>query len=617
MLQSREQRYTIEQEEELEMPTRSKKKDSAVEKDTKPQVEIPAFLTVNQLAEILGVSAVEVIKQLMRNDIMANINQTIDFETAAIVATDFDYEALQKSTPEPSFTARRQPQEENLVPRSPVVTVMGHIDHGKTSLLDAIRQTNVIATEAGSITQHIGAYQVEVNGQKITFLDTPGHEAFTAMRARGARATDIAVLVVAADDGLMPQTIEAIAHARAADVPIVVAINKIDKANINVELVKKQLAEQELLIEEWGGDIVCVSVSAKKNIGISELLENILVVAEILELKANPDSPAEGVVIEAELDKTKGPLATVLIQSGTIKLGDAVIVSDTWGKIKAMFNDKGKRVKTAGPSTPVNILGLNSVPQAGELLSAAASDREARNSAQKRHQEKQLELSKPIKGLTLDGLLSQFQEGQLKELNIVLKTDVQGSIEPIRDSLEQLDTEEIKVKIIHFGSGAITESDILLALASKGIVIGFNTRPDLGARRLAELEGVDIRSYNVIYEIIDDVKRALKGMAAPTYVDAIEGHAEVREVFPSDKLGKVAGVYVTDGKVSRDALVKIIRGGQVLHESTLSSLKRFKSNVKEVLAGFECGIGIHDFDQFEIGDVIEVYRKEQVDESAH
>jgi translation initiation factor IF-2 len=599
------------------MPTRSKKKDSAVEKDTKPQVEIPAFLTVNQLAEILGVSAVEVIKQLMRNDIMANINQTIDFETAAIVATDFDYEALQKSTPEPSFAARRQPQEENLVPRSPVVTVMGHIDHGKTSLLDAMRQTNVIATEAGSITQHIGAYQVEVNGQKITFLDTPGHEAFTAMRARGARATDIAVLVVAADDGLMPQTIEAIAHARAADVPIVVAINKIDKANINVELVKKQLAEQELLIEEWGGDIVCVPVSAKKNMGISELLENILIVAEMLELKANPDSPAEGVVIEAELDKTKGPLATVLIQSGTIKLGDAVIVSDTWGKIKAMFNDKGKRVKTAGPSTPVNILGLNSVPQAGELLSAAASDREARNSAQKRHQEKQLELSKPIKGLTLDGLLSQFQEGQLKELNIVLKTDVQGSIEPIRDSLEQLDTEEIKVKIIHFGSGAITESDILLALASKGIVIGFNTRPDLGARRLAELEGVDIRSYNVIYEIIDDVKRALKGMAAPTYVDAIEGHAEVREVFPSDKLGKVAGVYVTDGKVSRDALVKIIRGGQVLHGSTLSSLKRFKSNVKEVLAGFECGIGIHDFDQFEIGDVIEVYRKEQVDESAH
>jgi translation initiation factor IF-2 len=384
-----------------------------------------------------------------------------------------------------------------------------------------------------------------------------------------------------------------------------------------LELVKKQLADQGLLIEEWGGDVVYVPVSAKKNQGISELLENILIVAEMLELKGDPYRPAVGVVVEAELDKTKGPLATVLIQSGTLKSGDVVVASDTWGKIKAMFNDKGKRVKAAEPATPVKILGLSGVPQAGEVLRVAASEREARAIVQKRQEDKQRALSKPIKALTLDDLLSRIKEGQVKELNIVLKTDVQGSIEPIRDSLKQLETEETKVKIVHSGSGGITEGDVLLALASKGIVIGFNTRPEIGARRLAELEGVDIRSYNVIYDLIDDVKRALKGMLAPTYVEVVEGHAEVRAVFPSDRYGKVAGTYVSDGKVTRDAMARVIRHGQVLYQSTLGSLKRFKDNVKEVSAGFECGIGINGFDQFEIGDVIEVYRKEQANELAH
>ena len=575
----------------------------------KPKVELPPFLTVKQLADLLGVSGIKVIKQLMWNGVMASINQSIDYDTAAIIAGDFGYEALPKAT-EPTALAKGQIKGQDLRPRPPVVTVMGHIDHGKTTLLDAIRQTNVTATEAGGITQHIGAYQVDVDRRKIIFLDTPGHEAFTAMRARGAQATDIAVLVVAADDGVMPQTIEAIAHARAANVPIVVAINKIDKPTANVELVKKQLAEQDLLIEQWGGDVVCVPVSAIRKQGISELLENILIVAEMLELKADSSCLAEGVVIEAGLDKTKGPLATVLVQSGTLKPGDIVVVGDTWGRIKAMFNDKGKRVKDAEPATPVKVLGLHSVPQAGDTFRVIASEREARTLAQKRQEEKQQGLAKPLKAITLDDLFSKIQEGKVKELNIVLKTDVQGSIEPIKTSLEQLDTEEVKVRIIHSGSGGINEGDVLLALASKGIVIGFNTQPDLGAQRLAELEGVDIRYYNIIYDLVDSVKKALKGMLPPTYVEIIEGHAEVRATFPSDKYGRVAGVYVIDGKVTRDLPVRIIRHGQVLHQTTLSSLRRFKNDVKEVSAGFECGIGLDGFNQFEIGDIIEVYRME-------
>jgi len=581
------------------------------------QIELPSFLTVKQLADLLATSGVEVIKQLMQNGVMASINQTIDYETAAIIAADLGYEAIEKSAPEPTIAAREGFEGQDLQPRPPVVTVMGHIDHGKTSLLDAIRQANVTATEAGSITQHIGAYQAEVDGRKITFLDTPGHEAFTAMRARGTKVTDIAVLVVAADDGVMPQTQEAIAHARAAGVPIVVAINKIDKTDINLELVKQQLAEEGLVIEEWGGDTVCVPVSAKMKQGVSELLENILVVAEMLELKANPNCPASGAVIEAGLDKTKGPLATVLVQAGTLKPGDSVVVGDTWGKVKAMFNDVGKRIKKAEPATPVKILGLNNVPQAGDAFIVVASEREAKALVQKRQQEKQQGLLRPTKALSLDDLFAQIQEGQTKELNLVLKTDVQGSIEPIKNSLERLETEEVKVKIIHSGSGGITEGDVLLALASKGIIIGFDTAPTLGAQRLAELEGVDIRCYNVIYELIEDIERALKGMKEPSYVEVIEGHAEVREFFPSSKYGKVAGVYLSNGKVRRDALVRITRQNQMVHQATLSSLRRFKDDVKEVTAGFECGIGIEGFNQFEIGDVIEFYRKERVDESTH
>ena len=460
------------------MPKKSKEVGS--DKDAQKMIELSPSITVRELAKLLGTSGAQVIRQLMQNGVKANLNKTIDYDTAAIIAADFGYEAIEKPLPEPAVIAQEKPEEKKLQPRPAVVTVMGHIDHGKTSLLDVIRQTNVIATEAGGITQHIGAYQVEVDGQKITFLDTPGHEAFTAMRARGTKVTDIAVLVVAADDGVMPQTREAIAHARAAGVPIVVAINKIDKPDVNLGVVKQQLAEEGVMIEEWGGDIVCVPVSAKMKQGIPELLESILLVAEMLQLKANPDSPASGVVIEAGLDKTKGSLATLLVQSGTLKPGDAVVVGDTWGKIKAMFDDTGKQIKKAEPATPVKVLGFNAVPQAGEVFSVVASEREARTLVQKQ-QEKQRELPQQTRALSLDDLFAQAREGQTKELNLILKTDVQGSIEPIKNSLERLETEEVKIKIIHSSSGGITESDVMFALASNGIIIGFNTAPAPGS----------------------------------------------------------------------------------------------------------------------------------------
>jgi len=581
------------------------------------QVEIPPFLTVQELANLLETSGVELIKQLMQSGFMANLNQTLDYETAEIIASELGYEAVEKTTPGPSVAIRAGLEGQELQPRPPVVTIMGHIDHGKTKLLDAIRQTNVIDTEAGGITQHIGAYQAEVDGRKITFLDTPGHEAFTAMRARGAKATDIAVLVVAADDGVMPQTREAIAHARAAGVAIVVALNKIDKPDINLERVKQQLGEEGLVIEEWGGDIICVPVSAKMKQGVAELLENILVVAEILELTANPNCLASGVVIEAGLDKTRGALATLLVQNGSLKPGDPVVVGDTWGKVKAMFNDVGKRVKKAEPATPVKVLGLNSIPQAGDMFAVANSEREARTFAQKRQEEKQLKSLRPTATLSLDSLVTGGEEGETKVFNLVLKTGVQGSIEPVKDSIEQLQTEEVKVNVIHSGSGGITEGDVLLALVSKGIVIGFDTAPTLGAQRLAELEGVDIRCYEVIYELLEEIERAMKGMKEPSYVEVVEGHAEVRMVFSASKFGKAAGVYVTDGKLRRDGLVRVTRQGEVVHQGTLTSLRRFKDDAKEVAAGFECGVGVMGFKQFEEGDIIEAYRMERVDESAH
>jgi translation initiation factor IF-2 len=482
---------------------------------------------------------------------------------------------------------------------------MGHVDHGKTRLLDAIRQTNVMATEVGGITQHIGAYQVEVNGQKITFLDTPGHEAFTAMRARGAQVTDITILVVASDDGVMPQTLEAIDHARAAGVPIMVAINKIDKPEANSGLVKQQLADAGLLIEEWGGDIVCVLTSAKEKEGISELLENLLVVAEMENLRANPSLPAVGVVIEAKLDKTKGPLATVLVHNGTLRLGDTIVIGTTWGRVKAMFNDIGKRVRKAGPATPVELLGLNSVPQVGDTLTTVVSEHQAQVLIQKRQPET---MPKSVK---LDNLFDQISAGQVKELNVILKADVQGSIEPIRSSLEQLGTEEVKVRVIHSGSGNITESDVMLAIASKGLIIGFNTGCEPGARRLADVEGIDIRHYDVIYNLVDDVGKALKGMLEPTYVEVIDGRAEVRAIFPAGKREKAAGVYVTEGKISRGASARVRRQEQVVFESIVSSLRRFKDDVKEVAAGYECGVGIKDFSEFQVGDILELFRREK------
>jgi len=579
-------------------------------------VEIPHALSVRQLADLLQVSAIDIIKQLMRKGIMANINQVIDYEAASAVAADLGYGAhlqpriAQKSASVISEIKRQQLQGEEvagLQPRPPVVTIMGHVNHGKTRLLDAIRQANVMATEAGGITQHIGAYQVEVNGQKITFLDTPGHEAFTAMRARGARVTDITILVVAADDGVMPQTLEAIDHARAAGVPIVVAINKIDKPNANLDLVKQQLADAGLLIEEWGGDVVCVLTSAKEKKGISELLENLLVVAELEDLRANPSQPAVGVVVEAGMDKTRGSLATVLVHTGTIRVGDTIVVGTTWGRVKAMFSDIGKRVRKAGPATPVEVLGLSSVPQVGDTLNAVAGERQAQALIKKRLEETQQE----SKSAKLSNLLDQVNAGKVEELNIVLKADVQGSIEPIRSSLEQLGTAAVKVRVIHSGSGNVTESDVMLAIASKGLIVSFNTGTELGARRLADVEGVDIRSYDVIYNLVDDVDKALKGMLEPTYVEVIDGRAEVRTIFSAGKRQKIAGVYVTEGKVTRDAPARVLRQGKVVLESTVSSLRRFKDDVKEVTAGYECGMCIKDFTDFEAGDVFEIFRVEE------
>jgi translation initiation factor IF-2 len=569
---------------------------------------------------MLHVDSINIIKQLMRNGIMANINQIIDYDTAASIVSSFGFkphltplkEQMAATAVEESKKQKRRygKEAENLQPRPPVVTVMGHVDHGKTKLLDAIRQTNVVDQEAGGITQHIGAYQATIDGQKITFLDTPGHEAFTAMRAHGANITDVTILVVAADDGVMPQTLEAINHARAAEVPIVVAINKIDKDNANVNLVKQQLSEAGLVIEEWGGNIVCVEISAKEKTGIKELLESLLLVAEMEELKANPNQPAAGVVIEAKKDKTRGPLATILIQTGTLKEGDTVVVGTTWGRVRAMFNDMGKRIKKAEPSTPTEVLGLNIVPEVGDTLTTVVDERHAQALLARKRTEMEKE-SQAAKSVNLDNLYDQISAGKVKELNVILKTDVQGSIEPIRTSLEQLGTDEVKVRIIHSATGNITESDVMLAAASNGLIIGFNVSAGEGTRRLASTSGVDIRYYDIIYSLTDDVAKALKGMLEPTYVEVIDGRAETRAVFPAGKGAKAAGVYVTDGKISRNASVRVRRGKEVLADSTVISLKRFKDDVREVASGYECGVGVKDFNDFQVGDVLEFYRMEK------
>ena len=607
---------------------RAKKPDNTVEAEVeeasqppetpKSQIELPHSLSVRQLADLLQVSAVDIIKQLMRKDIMANINQAIDYDIASEVATSLNFETrLRPRTAKGAASAiseirkRRKLQVEeagNLQPRPPVVTVMGHVDHGKTRLLDAIRQTDVMATEAGAITQHIGAYQVKVDEQKITFLDTPGHEAFTAMRAHGAQITDIIILVVAADDGIMPQTVEAINHARAAEVPIIVALNKIDKPEADQERVKQQLAEAGLVIEEWGGDIVCVPISAKEKIGIQELLENLLVVAEVEELKANPAGPASGVVVEAEMDKNRGPLATILMNSGTLKPADTVVVGGTWGRVRAMFNDLGKQVKKAGPATPVEIMGLDSVPQAGDILTAVASEQQAQSMLEKHRRGEEEGTSVSSRVVSLHDLYDKISSGQVKGLNVILKADVQGSIEPIRSSLELLSTNEVQVRIIHSGTGNVSESDVMLATASHGLIIGFGVGTDEGARRQASTEGIDIRHYDVIYNVVDDVEKALKGLLEPELVEVIEGHAEVRAVFSAVKGVQVAGIYVLDGKVSRNSSVRVRRGEEVISDTTVSSLRRFKDDVREVATGYECGISVKDFDNFQVGDLLEFYR---------
>jgi translation initiation factor IF-2 len=589
--------------------------------DKTPVMDLPRSISVRQLADILNIDSITIIKQLMRNGIMANITQIIDYDTAASVVSSLGYKPhltpirnqLMASAAEEGKRLKRKygKESENLVPRPPIVTVMGHVDHGKTKLLDAIRKTNVVDSEAGGITQHIGAYQATIGGHKITFLDTPGHEAFTAMRAHGANVTDITILVVAADDGVMPQTKEAINHARAAEVPIVVAINKIDKDNANPNLVKQQLAEVGLVVEEWGGSTICVEISAKEKKGIKELLESVLLVADMEELKANPNQPAAGVVIEAEMDKTMGPLATVLIKAGTLKEEDTVVVGMTWGRIRAMFNDKGKRMKKAEPSTPVEILGLDAVPEVGDTLTAVADERHAQAILARKRAELEKESSKAAKSVNLDNLYDQISAGKVKELNVILKTDVQGSIEPIRTSLERLGTDEVKVRIIHSATGNVTESDVMLAAASNGLIIGFAVGAPEGARRVAATSGVDIRFYNIIYTLIDDVDKALKGLLEPTYVEVIDGRATVQAVFSAGKGVKAAGVMVNDGKVIRNSSVRVRRGKEILADSTASSLKRFKDDAKEVAAGYECGVGVKDFNDFQVGDVLEFYRMEK------
>ncbi|MBS3976527.1 MAG: translation initiation factor IF-2 [Syntrophomonadaceae bacterium] len=576
------------------------------------KITIGDFIIVQDLAKKMGKSASDVIKKLMALGSMVTINQEIDAETATLLANEFGVEVEVKSEKAMAEVADIEDEPETLENRSPVVTIMGHVDHGKTSLLDAIRQTNVTATEAGGITQHIGAYQAKIKDKTITFLDTPGHAAFTAMRARGAQVTDIAVLVVAADDGVMPQTIEALNHAKAAGVPIIVAVNKVDKPEANSERVKQQLTEYGLVAEEWGGDTIFAEVSALKKQGLENLLEMILLIAEVMELKANPRRLAKGIVVEAELDKGRGPVATMLVQKGTLKIGDGVIVGTTSGKVRAMLNYKGERIKEAGPSVPVLVVGLSEVPQPGDIFQVLNDERQARDIAGHRHNLRRAEEMQKTNRVRLDELFKRLGTGEVKELNIVLKADVLGSAEAICQSLERLSTPEVKVNIIHNGVGAISETDIMLAAASNAIVIGFNVRPDANARRAADSEHVDIRLYRIIYEAIDDVKAAMSGLLTPVFKEVVVGRAEIRQVFKVPKAGTVAGSYVSEGKINNKNKLRIIRDGVVIHEGTLGSLRRFKEDVREVSHGYECGIGIERFNDIKEGDIIEAFIMEEV-----
>ena len=597
-----------------------KKKNQNQEERTKQKIfkltdiEIPETITVKDLAAEMKKTTAEVIKKLLGFGVMATINQEIDFDTAYLIAQEFGITATKKETvtEEDILFDESEDREEDLQSRPPVVVVMGHVDHGKTSLLDAIRKTNVIEGEAGGITQAIGAYMVKINDREITFLDTPGHEAFTAMRARGAQITDIAILVVAANDGVMPQTIEAINHAKSAGIPIIVAINKIDLPDANIDKVKQELMAYELVPEEWGGDTIYVPISAKKNQNIDQLLEMVLLEADVLELKANPHKQAKGAVIEARLDKSKGAIATMLVQRGTLDVGDTIVVGSSIGRIRAMTNDKGKKVKSAGPSTPVEIMGLTDVPEAGDTFYEVKNEKMAKHLIDRRKRQAREQAINSVTKVTLDNLFSQMEEGKLKVLNLIVKADVQGSVEAVKQSLEKLQNEEVRVKVIHSAAGAVNQSDVTLAKVSHAIIIAFNVRPDHTAKEMAEKEEVEIKQYSVIYQAIEDVEAAMKGMLAPKYEEKVIGNVEVRQTFKISNVGTIAGAYVLNGKVERNAGVRVIRDNIVIHEGHLATLKRFKDDVKEVTKGFECGMQIEDYNDIKEGDIIEVYIMEEI-----
>ena len=601
---------------------RGKKKKKAAQKKTfiepikiEKAVMTAEKITVRDLSERIGKPAGEIIKKLMMLGIIATINNELDYDTASLVASEFGVELELKLAETAEDVLEREDvadAEEDLMPRPPVVTIMGHVDHGKTSLLDYIRKAHVTSTEAGGITQHIGAYTVDLDGRQITFLDTPGHEAFTSMRMRGAQATDIAVLVVAADDGVMPQTIEAISHAKAAGVQIIVAINKIDKVGANIERIKQQLTEYDLVCEEWGGDTIMVPVSAVTGEGVSQLLEMILLVAEVQDYRANPNRKARGIIIEARLDKGRGPVATVLVKNGTLRVSDTIVAGTAYGRVRAMVNDRGERVKEAGPSQPVEVIGFNDVPEAGDIISAVDDDKLSRQVAEERKDKLRRALIKDQQKTTLDDLFSQISAGQIKDLNLIIKADVQGSVEAVRQSLEKLSNDEVRVRTIHGGVGAITETDVMLASTANAIIIGFNVRPDNNAREMAEREKIDVRLYRVIYQAIEDVENAMKGLLAPKFKETLLGHAQVRQTFKVSGVGTIAGSYVTDGKIARNAQIRLLRDNVVIHEGKIDSLKRFKDDAKEVNTGYECGIGIENYNDIKENDVIECFVMEEV-----
>lgn len=596
---------------------KKKKVDEAVEtvgEGGSGVVEIGETITVKELSEKIGKPTADVIRTLIFTGVMAGINQEIDFATAEKVCEKYECLVVKKEEKEELEVVEEEDVvEENLVKRPPIVTVMGHVDHGKTSLLDAIRKANVTSQEAGGITQHIGAYTVNLNGEKLTFLDTPGHEAFTAMRARGAQVTDVVILVVAADDGIMPQTKEAINHCKAAGVPMIVAINKIDRPGANIDRVKQELTEHELVAEDWGGDTICVPVSAKTGENLEQLLEMVLLTSEMAELKADPKRKAKGTVIEAKLDKGRGAVATLLIQNGTLHVGDSILVGSTYGRIRAMFDDKGKAIKSAGPSIPVEILGLSEVPSAGDRFTVIKDEKTARSMAETRKQKLKDESFHSANRVSLEDLYNQIQEGTVKELGIIVKADVQGSVQAIKQSLEKLSTDDVKVRVIHGGVGAITETDVILATASNALLIGFNVRPDTNATVVADKEGVEIKSYRIIYDAIEDVKSAMIGMLDPEYKEVVNGKAEVRMVYKISSVGTIAGCYVLDGKILRNSEVRVIREGIVIFESTLASLKRFKDDAKEVNSGYECGLSVEKFNDIKEGDIIESFSMQAIE----